>query len=142
MGKRTPQEEMHAFLTGDDRASALMRRVFTHVPSGPNCKICAAPFAGPGGAVLRHLGFGRYAGNPTMCNFCIKSLQRQGVQGAEIPVSLLFADLLYRRVEQPMIAFGKRVSRRGAPGATPGSVSPVDGAPVPDRAREPVAALR
>lgn len=57
-------------------------------------------------------------------------------------VSLLFADLLYRRVEQPMIAFGKRVSRRGAPGATPGSVSPVDGAPVPDRAREPVAAFR
>ena len=93
MGKLTPQEEMHAFLTGKDRASALMRRVFSHVPSGPNCKICAAPFAGPGGAVLRHLGFGRYSGNPLMCNFCIKSLQKQGVQGAEIPVSLLFADI-------------------------------------------------
>ncbi len=58
-----------------------MRRAFSHVPHGPNCKICAAPFAGPGGAVLRHVGFGRYAGNPTICNFCIKDLQRMGVQG-------------------------------------------------------------
>lgn len=93
MGKMTPQEEMQAFLTGQDRGTALMRRLFARVPHGPNCKICAAPFAGPGGAVLRHLGFARYAGNPMMCNFCIRSLQKQGVQGAEIPVSLLFADI-------------------------------------------------
>jgi adenylate cyclase len=93
MGKRQPDEEMHEFLTGHNRASATMRRVFRRVPSGPNCKICAAPFAGPGGAVLRHVGFGRFAGNPTICNFCIKDLQRMGVQGAEIPVSLLFADI-------------------------------------------------
>ncbi len=93
MSKRTPQEEMEAFLTGEDRASSVMRRLFSHVPSGPNCKICAAPFGGPGGAILRHIGFGRYPGNPLMCNFCITSLQKQGVQGAEIPVSLLFADI-------------------------------------------------
>ena len=93
MGKQTPHEEMHEFLTGYNRTSALMRRVFHRVPSGPSCKICAAPFAGPGGAVLRHVGFGRFAGNPTICNFCIKDLQRMGVQGAEIPVSLLFADI-------------------------------------------------
>ncbi len=93
MVKLTPEEEMQAFLTGQDRGTAVMRRVFSHVPRGPNCKICAAPFAGPGGAVLRHLGFARYAGNPLMCNFCIKGLQKQGVQGAEIPVSLLFADI-------------------------------------------------
>ena len=55
--------------------------------------MCAAPFAGPGGAVLGHVGFGRFAGNPSICNFCIKDLQRMGVQGAEIPVSLLFADI-------------------------------------------------
>ncbi len=93
MGKQTPQEEMHEFLTGQNRASVVMRRVFSRLPSGPNCKMCAAPFSGPGGAVLRHVGFGRYAGNPTICNFCIKDLQRMGVQGAEIPVSLLFADI-------------------------------------------------
>ena len=32
----------------------------------------AAPFAGPGGVVLRHVGFGRFAGNPTICDFCIE----------------------------------------------------------------------
>lgn len=104
MGKQTPQEEMHGFLTGTNRASALMRHVFRRVPSSPNCKICAAPFAGPGGAVLRHVGFGRYAGNPTICNFCIKDLQRMGVQGAEIPVSLLFADI------RGSTAIGERLS--------------------------------
>ena len=93
MGKQSPQEEMHEFLAGHNPANVLMRRLFRRVPSGPNCKICAAPFAGPGGAVLRHVGFGRFAGNPTICNFCIKDLQRMGVQGAEIPVSLLFADI-------------------------------------------------
>lgn len=93
MAKRTPQEEMQAFLTGEDRGTALLRRVLSRVPSGPNCKICAAPFGGVGGAILRHLGFARYSGNPLMCDFCIKSLQKQGVQGAEIPVSLLFADI-------------------------------------------------
>lgn len=93
MGKQTPQEEMHEFLTGSSSGSTRMRRVFRRVPSGPNCKMCAAPFSGPGGAILRHVGFGRYAGNPTICNFCIKGLQNMGVQGAEIPVSLLFADI-------------------------------------------------
>lgn len=107
MGKQTPHEKMHEFLTGYSRTSAVsavMRRVFARVPSGPNCKICAAPFAGPGGAVLRHVGFGRFAGNPTICNFCIKDLQRMGVQGAEIPVSLLFADI------RGSTAIGERLS--------------------------------
>lgn len=93
MGKETPQEEMRAFLVGEDRGTLRMRRVFSRIPSGPNCKICAAPFGGPGGAILRHVGFGRFAGSPLLCNFCIKDLQKQGVQGAEIPVSLLFADI-------------------------------------------------
>ena len=93
MGKRSPAETMYQLLSGYNLVSARMRRVFHRVPSGPNCKICAAPFGGPGGAVLRHVGFGRFAGNPTICNFCIKDLQRMGVQGAEIPVSLLFADI-------------------------------------------------
>ena len=66
-----------------------MRRV----PHGPNCKLCAAPFEGPGGAVLKHLGFARFPGNPAICGSCIKDLNKLGVFGAEIPVSLLFADI-------------------------------------------------
>jgi adenylate cyclase len=93
MGKGTPQEAMHELLTGHNPANATLRRIFRRVPSGPNCKMCAAPFAGPGGAVLRHVGFARYPGNPSICGWCIKDLQKIGVQGAEIPVSLLFADI-------------------------------------------------
>ena len=64
-----------------------------HLPHGPNCKLCAAPFEGPGGAVLRHVGFARFPGNPAICGNCIKDLNKVGVFGAEIPVSLLFADI-------------------------------------------------
>ncbi len=93
MGNMTPQETMHELLTGHNPMSTRLRRIFMRVPSGPNCKMCAAPFAGPGGAVLRHVGFGRFPGNPSLCGWCIKDLQKIGVQGAEIPVSLLFADI-------------------------------------------------
>jgi adenylate cyclase len=93
MGGRTPQQVMRDFLAGDDQLPVAMRRVFRRLPSSPNCKLCAAPFAGAGGAVLRHVGFGRFPGNPAICNSCIKGLNKAGVFGAEIPVSLLFADI-------------------------------------------------
>jgi adenylate cyclase len=43
--------------------------------------------------VLRHVGFGRFPGNPAICSNCIKDLNKVGVFGAEISVSLLFADI-------------------------------------------------
>ena len=84
---------MRGFLSGDDPGLARIRRVMRHVPHGPHCKLCAVPFEGPGGAVMRHLGFARYPGNPAICGNCIKGLNKLGVYGAEIPVSLLFADI-------------------------------------------------
>ena len=45
---------MRGFLTGEDPGLARFRAVMRHLPHGPNCKLCAAPFEGPGGAVLRH----------------------------------------------------------------------------------------
>ena len=66
---------------------------FRRVPSSPHCKLCAAPFEGPGGAVLRHVGFARFPGNPAICSNCIKGLNKIGIYGAEIPVSLVFADI-------------------------------------------------
>ncbi len=38
----------------------------------PRCKLCNAPFGGPGGAVLRHVGFARFPGNPAICKNCIR----------------------------------------------------------------------
>lgn len=84
---------MRGFLSGEDPGLARIRRVMRRVPHGPNCKLCAAPFEGPGGAVLKHLGFARFPGNPAICGSCIKDLNKLGVFGAEIPVSLLFADI-------------------------------------------------
>jgi adenylate cyclase len=89
----TPEDAMRGFLSGEDPGLARMRRVMRRLPHGPNCKLCAAPFEGPGGAVLRHLGFARFPGNPSICGSCIKGLNKLGVYGAEIPVSLLFADI-------------------------------------------------
>jgi adenylate cyclase len=88
-----PEDAMRGFLTGEDPGLARFRAVMRHLPHGPNCKLCAAPFAGPGGAVLRHVGFGRFPGNPSICGNCIRDLNKVGVYGAEIPVSLLFADI-------------------------------------------------
>ena len=84
---------MRGFLAGDDPNLARFRRVMRRLPHGPNCKLCAAPFEGPAGAVLRHVGFARFPGNPAICGNCIKDLNKTGVFGAEIPVSLLFADI-------------------------------------------------
>lgn len=84
---------MRGFLSGEDPGIARFRRVMRHIPHGPNCKLCAAPFEGPGGAVLGRLGYARYPGNPAICGSCIKSLNKLGVYGAEIEVSLMFADI-------------------------------------------------
>ena len=93
MPRPTPQEAMRDFLSGEGRSFACVRRLFRRVPSSPRCKLCTAPFEGPGGAVLRHVGFARYPGNPAICGNCIKSLNKVGTFGAEISVSLLFADI-------------------------------------------------
>ena len=93
MARRTPQEAMRGFLSGEDPGLARSRRIFRRLPSSPHCKLCAAPFEGPGGAVLRHVGFARFPGNPAICGNCIKGLNKIGIFGAEIPVSLVFADI-------------------------------------------------
>jgi adenylate cyclase len=90
---KSPEDAMRGFLSGEDPGMARMRRVMRRIPDGPHCKLCAAPFEGPGGAVLRHVGFARFPGNPAICNSCIKGLNKMGVYGAEIPASLLFADI-------------------------------------------------
>ena len=99
-----PEDAMRGFLSGDDPNLARLRNVMRRIPSGPNCKLCAAPFEGPGGAVLRHFGFARYPGNPNICSSCFKDLNKLGVFGAEIPVSLLFADI------RGSTGFGERMS--------------------------------
>jgi adenylate cyclase len=87
------EAEFREILNGDHKSLSKFRFAFRRVPSSPRCKLCAAPFEGVGGAVLRHVGFSRFAGNPALCNNCITQFRKVGIAGVEIPVSLLFADI-------------------------------------------------
>jgi adenylate cyclase len=69
-----------------------IRRIHSRIPSSPRCKLCAAPFAGPGGMVMPWLGHARWAKNPTYCAGCFRMLS-ENHGGAEIECSLLFADV-------------------------------------------------
>jgi adenylate cyclase len=69
-----------------------MRRLHSRIPSGPRCKLCAAPFSGPGGPFMRLLGHKRWAKNPKYCAGCFRTL-RDNHGGAEIDCSVLFADV-------------------------------------------------
>ena len=84
---------MRAYLMGESWQLMYGRRFFRRLPANPHCKLCAVPFSGLGGAVLGRLGFSRFAGNPSICNSCIKGLNEVGIMGAEIPATLLFADI-------------------------------------------------
>ncbi len=68
------------------------RRLRSRIPSSPRCKLCAAPFGGPGGLVMPLLGHARWPKNPKYCVGCFKTLT-DNHGGAEIECSLLFADV-------------------------------------------------
>ena len=77
------------------RGSSLERRVriiFKHLPHGPRCKMCAAPFGGVGSGVMRAIGKFPSDKNPTMCASCFKFVETHH-GGAEIECTMLFADI-------------------------------------------------
>ena len=75
-----------------ETAIAWKRRVRNRIPSNPRCKMCAAPFSGPGGRVMSLVGHGQWSKNPKYCTACFATL-RDHHGGAEIECSLLFADV-------------------------------------------------
>jgi len=98
----TPEEEWRALLTGTH--PHLQHKPYRHIPSSPRCRLCAAPFRGLGGAVMRRYGFAPWEKNPNVCGRCFKGLSVQArscpgaeedgqVGGAEVEVSMLFADV-------------------------------------------------
>ena len=80
------------FLTRGDAMERRVRRVFKHIPQGPRCKLCAAPFAGVGAPFMRIIGKRPSDKNPTMCTACFDFIARHH-GGAEIECSFLFADV-------------------------------------------------
>jgi len=86
-------EEVRSFLTGENPQLAAQRKRHMRFPTDPRCKMCAAPFKGVGGAAFRMMGFGQFAGNPSLCKMCITQMRKNGMSGVEIPVSLVFSDV-------------------------------------------------
>jgi adenylate cyclase len=80
------------YLTRGSSAEHYGRLLFKRIPSDPRCRLCAAPFAGVGGPVMRLIGKQPSNSNPHMCNACFVNLRRHH-GGAEIDGSLLFADI-------------------------------------------------
>jgi adenylate cyclase len=85
-------EIWRSILTGSDPSLPALRRRFGRIPSEPRCKMCAAPFRGPGRLITRLLMHGPSNANPMLCNVCFGQL-REGPGGAEVEISVLFADI-------------------------------------------------
>ncbi len=89
-------EEREAFwrdyLTHPDTLQRVGRRLFSRIPTNPRCQLCAAPFAGTGGQLMKLIGKAPSSVNPNMCNTCERVLLKHR-GGAEVTCSVLFADI-------------------------------------------------
>jgi adenylate cyclase len=85
-------EVWRSILNGSDPSLPALRRRFGRLPSDPRCKLCAAPFRGPGKLITRLMMHGQSSSNPMLCSLCFGQL-RDGPGGAEIEISVLFADI-------------------------------------------------
>jgi len=88
--ERTPEEEWYYMLTEGEPVNRHLYHLYGLLPSDPRCKICAAPFKGWGGFFMHLLGRDPSRYNPRFCEKC-KVYEHPG--GAEVPLTMLFADV-------------------------------------------------
>jgi adenylate cyclase len=81
------------FLTHGTAAHRRRRRIRKHLPREPRCRLCAAPFAGPGAAVWRRVGRRPATENLQICMGRFTFISRHH-GGVEIECTMLFADIL------------------------------------------------
>ena len=87
-----PEAVWRGILMGTDPRYRRARALYKHFPREPRCKMCAVPFEGPFAPIMRMRGRGRWSKNPKYCGMCFSVLSNvRG--GAEIPCTLLFADV-------------------------------------------------
>lgn len=92
MAKLTVEEMWEQMLTGSYPRLHGMRKMWGALPSPPRCKLCNAPFRGPGGFLMRAIGRGPSPLNRRLCRFCIRAVHKHP-GGAEVEISVLFADV-------------------------------------------------
>ena len=79
--------------TGEYEKERRQRQFFRLLPGSPLCKNCYAPFKGAGSNIVRFVYRKRPSNmNPQLCNVC-EEFARQFQGGADIELSLLFADV-------------------------------------------------
>jgi adenylate cyclase len=86
------EEFWRDFLTKGHRVENALRGVLKLIPHDPRCRLCAAPFAGAGGQIMRLMGKRQSDKNPNWCGTCFKFMEKHH-GGAEIECTLLFADV-------------------------------------------------
>jgi len=79
-------------LLGTDHGLRQGHRIYRRIPSDPRCKLCASPFGGIGGALMRRFGKAPWPKNPKYCGACFRQMTKYQ-SGAEIACSLVFADV-------------------------------------------------
>jgi adenylate cyclase len=79
-------------LTGNYPRLHRMRQIWGMLPSPPRCKLCNAPFRGPGGLLMRAIAYGPSPLNRRLCKWCIRAVHKHP-GGAEVDISVLFADV-------------------------------------------------
>ena len=67
-------------------------RFHKRLPSPPRCKLCLAPFRGPGGVYMRFRGKRPSNRTPRFCSACDHFI-RAHPGGAEVTLSMVFADV-------------------------------------------------
>jgi adenylate cyclase len=87
---RTKEEEWYKMLTEGEPVSRRLYHLHGLLPANPRCKLCAAPFRGWGGLIMRMVGRGQSRYNPHFCDPC-GHFEEPG--GAEVVLSMLFADV-------------------------------------------------
>jgi adenylate cyclase len=89
---KTSEEFWRDYLTKGHSVEHALRGVSKLIPHDPRCKLCAAPFAGAGGQMMRLIGKRPSDKNPNWCGSCFKFVEKHH-GGAEIECTLLFADV-------------------------------------------------
>jgi adenylate cyclase len=92
MPARTHEEVWTRILTGGDARLQRVRIMWGALPSPPRCKLCNAPFRGPGGVLMRAIGRGQSPLNRRLCKWCMRGVD-QHPGGAEVEITVVFADV-------------------------------------------------
>ena len=86
----TLEDEWYKMLTEGEPINRHLYHLYGLLPSDPRCKLCAAPFRGLGGFLMHLLGRDQSRYNPRFCQKC-EVFEHPG--GAEVPLTMLFADV-------------------------------------------------